>query len=859
MCRQLKNYGVDIENDSLRLDIIDKMPAAEKDKLTYIMVTSPGTTTESILQKMEFLILKAEIVSQNQQKFQNTSPNMNHKNNLPNFKNNDSSFTQQHGFHPNNYKPGANFKPTVTAGKIKCSLCDDNHYSSTCPKYFTADDKLKQLRSRNFCTKCLRNNHDTNSCFAKIVCNLCQGNHHTCLCKTKTVPTKSSAFINVEKKKGMLLTKEVVIYNPISKETAETVVIFDSGSQQSYISNKLIKQLKLETIEEEKLNVTGFGAKTSIYNSSLVKFEVKTQDGLKSLYANSTQKIATAVPVVCEETFKTKDIKMIYKTPEILIGMDYFLEFISSFEKAGDDIYIVNSCVGKMLCKNIAKDKSVTVSSLAIESQQINETENELQKFWSLENMGIKDPETNDEETTILEKFKESIKFKDNRYYVSWPEKQNHPELPTNAGLALGRLNSTFKKLSNDPKLLKDCDNIINEQKERGTIEIAPEKPDGKLIHYLSSHAVVNPQKTTTKVRMVFDASAKISKDSPSLNDFLIRGPLNMPDLGGILLRIRRGHYMLVGDIEKAFHQVYLNEESRDAVRFFWAKDPTKPLTKDNLITYRFIGVPFGVISSPFILWIIILIHLQKLDNEKFQQIHENFYVDNIFLLVDDKNEAIEQFKIIRDHFLQASMNIREWLSNDAEVNEAFPKEIRQKSNTSKILGLNWDSENDTLQVELKQISVTENWTKRKILKFIASTFDPLGLLSPVTVKGRIFMQNLFKEKLTWDEPLNEELLRQWNLILKDWNGSIDIPRKYVENKFPDNSQIEIHAFADASPHAYFVYAYAPLDINENIVTFFETKMNEKHEKILPDVINIESHGEYCVIANLTAEVAGPH
>uniref|UniRef100_A0A914YTB8 Anaphase-promoting complex subunit 4-like WD40 domain-containing protein n=1 Tax=Panagrolaimus superbus TaxID=310955 RepID=A0A914YTB8_9BILA len=54
------------------------------------------------------------------------------------------------------------------------------------------------------------------------------------------------------------------------------------------------------------------------------------------------------------------------------------------------------------------------------------------------------------------------------------------------------------------------------------------------------------------------------------------------------------------------------------------------------------------------------------------------------------------------------------------------------------------------------------------------------------------------------------------------------------------------------------VYAYAPLDISENIVTFFETKMNEKHEKILPDVINIESHGEYCIIANLTTEISGP-
>uniref|UniRef100_A0AC34FDI0 Integrase catalytic domain-containing protein n=1 Tax=Panagrolaimus sp. ES5 TaxID=591445 RepID=A0AC34FDI0_9BILA len=792
MCRQLQNLGVDVNNYAVKMDIIEKLPFQEKRELKWLLISdSERTTIEKLMEKMKEMALKAELIPEKKQYFEPKNSNY-VRPACPN--SNDSDL----------------FNKTVTVNKFKCSLCDDSHLSSKCPKFVLPEEKLKQLRSRNYCTHCSSKNHDAKSCRSKIVCRICDGNHYQFLCTSKHASNlnRSTAFISVEKKQGMLLTKEIMIVNPVTKETTEAVAIFDSGSQKSYISNALMKQLKLQIIQEEELHVVGFAAKASKYNSALVNFQIKTSIGdYKEIFANSTKKIATTVPVVYADKFESNDIKIVNKTPDILIGMDYFLQFITSFEKADDDIYIVNSIVGKMICKNVLKTETTTVTSLAIdEPQNIIEDENDLQKFWRLEDLGIKDSVEDEEQ--ILEKFKQNVKFEDRRYYVSWPEKEDHDELPTNAGLALGRLKSTFRRYSHIPEFLNDCGKIIAEQEARGTVEVAPKIPDGKLVHYLSSHAVITPEKTTTKVRMVFDASAKISKYAPSLNDCLIRGPLNMPDLGGILLRIRRGKYMLVGDIEKAFHQIYLNKKDRDAVRFFWAKDPSKPITNDNLIVYRFIGVPFGVISSPFILWIIILLHLKKLNIEELRNIAENFYVDNLFLLVDDIMKGIKQFETIRNHFLQASMNIREWLSNDSQINQAFPENIRQKDSTTKILGLKWNSEADTLQVELKNTCDTTLWTKRKVLKFIASTFDPLGFLSPVTVKGRCFMQKLFKEKLTWDEPLNENLSYQWKLILKDWNGTIKVPRKYTENSFPDNDQVEIHAFADASQQAYCTCIY---------------------------------------------------
>uniref|UniRef100_A0A1I7V8F8 DUF1758 domain-containing protein n=1 Tax=Loa loa TaxID=7209 RepID=A0A1I7V8F8_LOALO len=64
--------------------------------------------------------------------------------------------------------------------------------------------------------------------------------------------------------------------------------------------------------------------------------------------------------------------------------------------------------------------------------------------------------------------------------------------------------------------------------------------------------AVISPEKSITKLRVVFDASAKTKKGS-SLNECLYRGPVMMPSSIRILLRARQGCYLVVADVEKAF------------------------------------------------------------------------------------------------------------------------------------------------------------------------------------------------------------------------------------------------------------------------------------------------------------------
>jgi len=164
-----------------------------------------------------------------------------------------------------------------------------------------------------------------------------------------------------------------------------------------------------------------------------------------------------------------------------------------------------------------------------------------LEDVWNIESIGIVDKQTENDDFIAKEQFKESGEFKDGRYYVSWPWKETTPELPVNRKLAIDRLKWTINRLKNKPELLTKYDSVIKDQFEKGVIEqddTRLSEVDG-LVHYLNHHAVVTSQTTMTKLRVVYDASAKTKKKNNSLNDCLYRGPVMLPDLTGMLMRFR--------------------------------------------------------------------------------------------------------------------------------------------------------------------------------------------------------------------------------------------------------------------------------------------------------------------------------
>lgn len=456
----------------------------------------------------------------------------------------------------------------------------------------------------------------------------------------------------------------------------------------------------------------------------------------------------------------------------------------------------------------VANDPDLDTDLPLIEDNENDKLQRDLTKFWALEHLGVLDDPLRNDDDMALATFRKSVtRTSDGRYICSWPWKMDNGNLPSNFNKCLGRLRSTLRRLQHDTDLYDKYDRIIQEQLKLNIIEeVALGQRDGP-IHYIPHQPVITPQKTTTKVRIVYDASCKTS-NGKSLNDYLFRGPVLLPELPGMLLRFRATPIPLLADVEKAFLQLELKLSDRDATRFLWVRDRTKPPDGNNLILYRFQRVPFGFISSPFLLAATIDQHLSNYPHPLAQQMRRSTYVDNILIEAKTAEEGIGAYHQSRKIFAEAQMNLREFQSSDPTVKNFLETEGMPVPDEVKVLGVPWNTVTDSLALPPpKREPNTGPSTKRDILKVIASFFDPLGIACPVTTQAKMLLQVLWKHQKKWDEPLSTEQQSQWEAILPEIQEAMrqTIPRRLV-SFIP--TEYQLHVFCDASPTAYSTVAY---------------------------------------------------
>lgn len=121
----------------------------------------------------------------------------------------------------------------------------------------------------------------------------------------------------------------------------------------------------------------------------------------------------------------------------------------------------------------------------------------------------------------------------------------------------------------------------------------------GGIIHYSPQRPVVMPQKYTTKLRILFDSSMKYKKGLQSQRIDLER---SLDDKGSLrnFTAVPICENCLNGRCRKTFHQIGLNEPDRSSIRFLWLKDCKKDAPKENIVTYNFKRILFGMNASPF-------------------------------------------------------------------------------------------------------------------------------------------------------------------------------------------------------------------------------------------------------------------
>ncbi|XP_044183283.1 uncharacterized protein LOC122963962 [Acropora millepora] len=707
---------------------------------------------------------------------------------------------------------------------ISCTFCKQSHPSASCGTVTDIGARRNLLKQQGRCFICLRRNHLARNCSLNKACRICSGNHHMSICENanrgngtseiqsrgssvvvsdrgerRSNENKSSTMVYVDLNTSILLQTAIAPVSVVHQwhPVVNVRILFDSGSQRSYLSERAKAKLNLLPKGKEKLLIKTFGQENEqLKECDVAEFCVR---GLSE--SSKVQMTALAVPLICSPL---KDQAVQFAQP----------------------------CYSHLADLELADHPT--------------EDWFRIKKFWEIESIGV-----SPHEGTVHDKFLDTIRACDGRYEVSLPWKEQHALLPDNYALAVSRLASVLKRLRGNPKLFAEYNRIIEEQSLQGIIsDVDPHAPVqvGRL-HYLPHHPVVREDKQTTKVRIVYDASAKST--GPSLNDCLHAGPSLISDIPDVLMRFRYHQIALAADIEKAFLMVQVAKADRDFLRFLWINDPTSE--DPNIVVKRFNRVVFGVTSSPFLLNGTVRHHVSNYKVEDPQFVNDflsSLYVDDFNGGKDSVHEAFQLYSKAKSRMKEGGFNLRKWISNSEKLMQWINQEegvpIMEASMVSeedktytqtqlgvnnstiscerKILGLNWNIEKDTFMFYfdwLVQFARELPLNKCSVLKVVAKLYDPLGLISPLFITVKALFQDLCKLKIGWDKPLDEELTLRYSSWLSDLLKvkCIPIERRYVPNSEENVISLQIHGFGDSSEVAYAAVVYLRIETNEGAYT----------------------------------------
>ena len=669
-------------------------------------------------------------------------------------------------------QPTAVFKTTNFVPK--CYMCSGDHFTHSCSKYSSVSEKRNRVNELKLCFNCLKTNHVAKKCQNAGRCRNCNSKHHTTLCdnvkntkykierpkfestnlSVSNTPAATMSAINSTSTSVLPTAHLSIIEN---NRTNKFKAILDTGSQRTFILKSIVRSLCLPIIDSITLTIDGFNYNGKSKNYDLTKFNVVTSDGILEITAividNLPSRINLSGRSELVKTLNSQGLILADPTLDenlsdlgILIGVDYFFKLLGA-SRLDDNIYGIQSKIGTIIGGTLV-EKQVScnqITVLKLDTHRECSLDDKLQKFWEMDNIDLDSIDSN-----VLSDFKKSISFDGEKYSVGLPWKFNHAKLPVNYYYAKSRLSSNLNKLRKTHNHIDSYNKVIVDQLEAGYIEDVTNIPaNSERTHYLA-HSGILRDSETTPLRIVFDCSARVNK-KPSLNDCLYPGPNLINNLSDILLRFRLGKYAATSDIKKAFLNVRLNLNDRDSTRFLWPENPHDECSP--LKIYRFKSVLFGSTASPFLLNATLKHHLESENNYISKEILDNVYIDNLYLTSDRETELLDNKLVCAETLKKAGFSLHEWYSNSSSVTDNSEKI------ECNILGMNWNTREDLTSVTPVSFDIPNNHTKRSIVSNVATAFDPMGILLPVTVRGRIIIQDLWKIKLDWDDIVPTEMI----------------------------------------------------------------------------------------------------
>ncbi|GFV26966.1 uncharacterized protein TNCV_1754251 [Trichonephila clavipes] len=392
---------------------------------------------------------------------------------------------------------------------------------------------------------------------------------------------------------------------------------------------------------------------------------------------------------------------------------------------------------------------------------------------------GVEEPIVKNKERLICEEHYANTHFrtKGGKYVVSMPLKKEPSCLGNSKDIALKRLGSLWNRLASDKNYLNLYCEFLRDYERLGQMKEVTNETEPEITYYATHHGIYRPEKSTTKLRVVFNCSS-LTDNGISLNDIQYNGGVIQEDLYAQMLRFRTYTYAFTADIKMMYRTILINSKQRNLQRIVWCESE-----HESPKIYELSTVTYGTVSAPYLAQRT-LTQLSMDEEANFpiaaSVLRNNLYMDDVLCGAATLEEAIVLRQQLKGIFKSAGMELHKLCANQ----EKLSPDPEQNYNFA---------------------TLTE--TKTDVLSTIAKIFDPVGLMAPVISKAKIFLQRLWRSKLEWNDLLPAEEYREWQQFLVSLENinNIEIPRRILV-AFPE--VIEIHGFADASERCYGAAVY---------------------------------------------------
>jgi hypothetical protein len=709
-----------------------------------------------------------------------------------------------------------------------CVYCEKtDHKPAECTSVVTVADRKKILSTKQRCFNCTGQKHKASECRSQLACRRCKRRHHTSICESQSpllVATGEGA-----------VTYPVVV---VDVDGIRCRALLDTGAGSSYASATLLALLNKQPVRKEYRRIEMMMQTStkmievhkikinSVEENFNLETEVTKVDRDVLLHLNNPRYKEMIAKYPHLKAISMQDVDNKPELPvHLILGTSEYARIKTGtpprIGKPGQPVAELTR-FGWTL---ISPGKEVDLTNMFLTQTSTMDYEN----LCKLDVLGLKDSPEGDQQS-VYDEFKEQlIRRPDGSYETGLPWKGCHPPLHSNEMGSLRRLNNLVKKLEKQPGILEKYDDVIQNQLSQGIVEKATAKGVGRVF-YIPHKPVFRESAESTKLRIVYQASARGNEKAPSLNECLETGPSLQNLLWSVLVRNRFYPVAIAGDLKQAFLQIWIKAEDRDAMRFHWYED----LETKKVQTLRFTRALFGLAPSPFLLGGVVEQHLQLCQRRfpaEVEEIKRNLYVDDLIGGGETSTKALHLKETAQTIFGEANFELHKWHSNDPNLEKANKPSLDQeqsyakeqlgtKQAETKLLGLPWTKTEDTIAVKVSQSKAEP--TKRGLLGTLARIYDPLGLASPITLNGKLLYRDVCSIQKSWDKQIPHPLLNRWLSWEESLPDHVTVPRSLVKNR-EEIKEIQLHAFGDASGKGVSTVVYAvirqPSGTSQGLIT----------------------------------------